>query len=468
MEETNHQQINFFSECSIKPKYEVKASKQPHYLASIDLMFLSLDHMQKGLLFHAKPQNIQSQLLDKLKISLSYALVYFYPLAGQLATQKFPDEHAIWVYVDCTTGPGARLIHAVIDFSVSDLLSSCDIHPVVPSLFDLGEKAVNYDGHTRPLLSVQVTELIDGVFIGFTMNHCLADGTSLWHFISTLSEIFVQLKDENHNDNNLTKTEVSSMDITVSRKPIYKPYFPEGYGPIIKLPYLEPDEFVYRFDPGVLRERIFHFSSKTMSILKAKANEECDNVISTFQALSAFIWTSITRVRNLEPSIRIICSFALSWRTRITPPFSQECFGNYIEGVQCASKVRDLLGLGLGSTALLIRQSVESIDDTEIQKRLHNYAKAPYVPQTGSRSAYYEPNGVLIAGSAKFDMYGPEFGLGKAVAVLAGYANKDDGKVTLNPGRKGGGSVDAEICLKPETMNALESDEEFMSSVSIK
>ncbi|XP_021753446.1 uncharacterized acetyltransferase At3g50280-like [Chenopodium quinoa] len=243
------------------------------------------------------------------------------------------------------------------------------------------------------------------------------------------------------------------MDITVSRKPIYKPYFPEGYGPIIKLPYLEPDEFVSRFDPGVLRERIFHFSVKAMSMLKAKANKECDNV---------------TRVRNLEPSIKTICSYSLNWRTRITPPFSQECFGNYIKGVQCASKVGDLLGLGLGSTALLIRQSVESIDDTEIRKHLHNLAKAPFVAQTGSKSAYYEPNGVLIAGSAKFDMYGPEFGLGKAVAVLAGYANKDDGKVTLNPGREGGGSVDADISLKPETMNALESDEEFMSFVSTK
>ncbi|KNA06369.1 hypothetical protein SOVF_181650, partial [Spinacia oleracea] len=65
------------------------------------------------------------------------------------------------------------------------------------SFFDLGEKTVNYDGHTRPLLSIQVTELLDGVFIGFTMNHSIADGISLWHFISTLSEIFLHLDGNN-------------------------------------------------------------------------------------------------------------------------------------------------------------------------------------------------------------------------------------------------------------------------------
>ena len=63
-------------------------------------------------------------------------------------------------------------------------------------------------------------------------------------------------------------------------------------------------------------------------------------------------------------------------------------------------------------------------------------------------------------------MYGPEFGLGRAVAVRMGYSNKLNGKVTANPGCEGGGSVDLEICLRPEIMSTLEVDEEFMSFVS--
>ena len=63
-------------------------------------------------------------------------------------------------------------------------------------------------------------------------------------------------------------------------------------------------------------------------------------------------------------------------------------------------------------------------------------------------------------------MYGNEFGLGKAVAVRSGYANKSVGKVTSYPAYEGNGSLDLEICLSPEAMRCLESDGEFMNVVS--
>lgn len=464
--------IKVISECFIRPKYEVEASKQPHYLGPIDILFLSLEHMQKGLLFNSKPQNIQSNLLDKLKITVSHSLVHFYPLAGKLATQNFHDEHAIWVYVDCINAPGARLIHAAaLDMTVSDILSCTDVHPIVSSFFDIGEKVVNYDGHTRPLLSIQVTELLDGVFIGFMMNHSLADGTSLWHFISILSEIFLQLEDGDGKDvvgvetkNSKTDT---SMIINISRKPLYNPFFPEGYGPILKLPYLEPEEFTARFDPGPLRERIFRFSSKAMSMLKSRAKEECGgNNISSFQALTGLLWRSITSVRNINPNLDTTCSLIINWRARLKPPFSQDHFGNYLAVAEGTCKVGELLGHHLGWAASLVHQSVKTQDDSAIREFLYNYAKAPYMGRTGADPVFNRSNNVSIAGSSKFDMYGPKFGIGKAVAVLAGYANKGDGKATANPGREKGGSVDLEVCLKQETMDALESNEEFMSFVS--
>ena len=74
----------------------------------------------------------------------------------------------------------------------------------------------------------------------------------------------------------------------------------------------------------------------------------------------------------------------------------------------------------------------------------------------------------MIGGSIKFDMYGPAIGLGTPVAGLAGYPNKDVGKVTTNPCREGvWGSVDLEDCLKPGIMNTLESVGEFLSFVPL-
>ncbi|KAF3515407.1 hypothetical protein F2Q69_00000306 [Brassica cretica] len=71
-----------------------------------------------------------------------------------------------------------------------------------------------------------------------------------------------------------------------------------------------------------------------------------------------------------------------------------------------------------------------------------------------------------MGSSPRFDKYGCQFGMGKAVAVRSGYGGKFDGKVSAYPGREGGGSIDLEVCLLPEFMEALESDQEFMSLVS--
>jgi hypothetical protein len=139
------------------------------------------------------------------------------------------------------------------------------------------------------LLSIQVTELEDGIFIGCSINHCIADGTSYWHFFNSWSEIFQALGN----------------DISIARPPIHKRWFPDGYGPIINLPFTHQEEIISRFEAPELRERVFHFSSESIAKLKAKANEEYKtNKISSFQSLSALLWRCITRARRLHHWIR--------------------------------------------------------------------------------------------------------------------------------------------------------------------
>ncbi|KAL9231702.1 hypothetical protein vseg_006895 [Gypsophila vaccaria] len=416
--------------------------------------------MQKGLLFDTK---LRPNTLDNLKKALYVALVHFYPLAGRLATNTFKEEHACSFYIDCEAGPGARLVHAVVDLNVSDILSSVDVHPIVEYFFELGVRSVNHDGHVNPLLSVQVTELRDGAFVGFTMNHCVADGTSLWHFISTLSEIFDKIKDDDDNND-------EDKLISISRKPIFETLFPYiGYDSIYKLPYIEPDEFITRYDPSPLRVRIFHFSTQSVLTLKAQANDECgpEINISSFQALCGFTWRSITRVRNLQPDDKVGCRVVMNARTRLDPQLPPEYFRCFLTSAQSTSKSGDLITYGLGRASLLINQSIKSRNNDAIRTNFKECEECPSIVQPGPGSRNHVPNNVIIGGSTRFEMYGPEFGLGKPVSVLAGYGNKSDGKVTANPGCYGNGSVDLEVCLKFETMNALELDEEFMSFVSV-
>ena len=72
----------------------------------------------------------------------------------------------------------------------------------------------------------------------------------------------------------------------------------------------------------------------------------------------------------------------------------------------------------------------------------------------------------MMGSSPRFNKYGNEFGMGKAVTLRSGYAHKFDGKVSCYPGREGGGSIDLEMCLLPDNMLALESDKEFMEAAS--
>ncbi|MBA0575991.1 hypothetical protein Golob_006912 [Gossypium lobatum] len=385
----------------------------------------------KGLLYTKPPpgdyceQNLINNVLVRLKQSLSIAHLHFYPLAGRLATkiEQNPTSHS--VFVDCKNSPGAKFIHAAVDLSVSDIVSPT----YVPLVF---------------------TELVDGVFIGCSMNHAIADGTTFWHFINTLSEIFQAQGD--------TK-------IKISRSPMLERWFPEGNnGPLLTLPFTHQNEFITRFETPHVLERIFHFSAKSITKLKKRANTESNTTkISSFQSLSAFVWRSITRARRLPCEIVTCCMLAINNRSRLEPPLSPNYFGNSFQTVTAMTTAGELLDHGLGWAAWKLYQAVVNHSDKSVRGFVNDWLRSPFVYQC---SPHLYPRSVIIGSSPRFNMYGNEFGLGKALTLRSGYGNKFDGKVSPYPGREGKGSVDIEICLPSFSMNALESDEEFMAAVS--
>ncbi|KAB2023467.1 hypothetical protein E1A91_D06G022600v1 [Gossypium mustelinum] len=375
---------------------------------------LSVHYIQKGLLF-TKPasgdyceQNLINNVLVRLKRSLSITLVHFYPLAGRFATKIEQNPKSHFVCVDCNNSPGAKFIHAAVDMSVYDIVSPTYVPLVVQAFFD-HDRAINYEGHTRPLLSIQVTELIDGVFIGCSMNHAIADGTTFWHFFNTFS-------------------------------PVLERWFPEGNnGPLLILHFTHQDEFITRFETPHVLERILHFSAESIAKLKEKANTESNT-------------TKNTR-----------CTLAINNRSRLEPPLSPNYFANSFQTVTAMTTAGELLEHGLGWAAWKLNQAVVNHTDKSVRGFVRDWLQSPFVYQS---SPHLYPRSLIIESSPRFNMYGNEFGLGKALTLRSGYGNKFDGKISPYPGREGEGSVDMEICLPPFSMNALESDEEFMAAVS--
>lgn len=304
---------------------------------------------------------------------------------------------------------------------MSDILSPIDEPPVIHSLFDQN-KAVGHDGHTQPLLSVQVTELQDGVFVGYSSNHVVVDGASFFHFLNTWSKIHRAANQEEQ--------------IRMSHPhPIYHRWVPEGYSFPIWLPFTHPDEFVTRYETPKLRERIFHFSSNSAAMLKAKANEESStHEISSLQVVTALIWRSIVCANRLSHDQVTNCKLPINNRHRLDPPLPQAYFGSSINIIKASTTVGELLQHNLGWAALLVHQSVANHTDKNVHDFLEEWTQSPFVYH---HRTSFDPNSVIIASSPRFDAYGNEFGLGKAAAFLCGPANKFVGKVMVFPGHEG-------------------------------
>ncbi|KAM3270753.1 putative acetyltransferase [Capsicum chacoense] len=415
-----------------------------------DLQFLLVDTIQKGLLFH-KPKdennNIPiSSLIDHLKTSLSHTLYFFPPLTGRFSTVKNTDDDTISFFINCNN-IGAEFIHAnALKLSVSSILDSVHVPIFVHHLFPLNNTR-NFECVTKPLFGVQITELVDGFFIGCTMSHCLGDGTCFWHFFNSWSEI-------------------SRGYEVISKIPVLERYFSEKMEIPIHLPLkLDDEKLSEKIEVPQLVERIFHFSKESIARLKDKANSEMGvNSISSFQAYLAHLWRSVTRCCKLDDKEEVTINVIIGTRSRLNPPLQEGYFGNAAYFKTVKTTAGELLENGLGWAAMQINKMVAAQSFEEVMKFYKEWVEKPML---FTNASVLVGNKIGISSSPRYNIYGVDFGWGKPVAVRSGKANKNDGKITLFPGVEEG-SVDIEVCTLPETMQELENDQEFMEVVTTK
>ncbi|KAL2901292.1 hypothetical protein RDABS01_026374 [Bienertia sinuspersici] len=276
--------------------------------------------------------------------------------------------------------------------SISDIVSLTDVPEVVQSFFD-HKGAVNYDGHHMSLLTVQVTELLDGVFIGCSMNHCIGDGTSYWHFWNPWSNIHMAIR-------------CMEKAIVPSHMPMHKRWFPEGHDSPILLPFTQLDDFISRHEQPQLRVRIFQFSYESIARLKAKVNEENGHntsKISSFQALSALYWQSIIRALCLPHDQVTNCRLSTNNRHRFDPPLPQEYFGNCISALKATTTVGELLENKLGWAVSLLHQLVTNYGKKDVTDLINRWLQSPAIFNLNRLIDSYS---VMMGNSLRSDIYG--------------------------------------------------------------
>ncbi|KAL6534364.1 hypothetical protein OROHE_013289 [Orobanche hederae] len=464
------------SKCTIFPEHAstIKSMR----LSVSDLPMLSCQYIQKGVLLPSPPLS-SDDLISLLKLSLSKTLSHFPALAGRFQTDA--DGH---VRIVCNDA-GVDFIHArTPHLSIVALLPppERDIPAAYRRFFQF-DNTLSYAGHIKPLMAVQVTELNGAVFVGCTVNHAVVDGTSFWNFFNTYADIAQGAK-------KILKSPAFGRD-TVFDSPAVLP-LPEG-GPSATFSGDEP-----------LREKIFHFSREAILTMKLRANNAARKPqpfvpeitgkqnndsweangqtngntapaveeislkknptaeISSFQSLSAQLWRSVTRARNLNANQTTTFRMAVNCRHRVEPRLEPLYFGNAIQSIPTTAAAGELLANDLSWGANQLHRNVVAHDDATVRRGVRDWESNPRLFPLGN----FDGAMITMGSSPRFPMYDNDFGWGRPLAVRSGRANKFDGKISAFPGPEGNGSVDLEVVLAPETMAGLESDTEFTQYVT--
>ncbi|MBA0726336.1 hypothetical protein Golax_002169 [Gossypium laxum] len=449
-------------------------------LSVSDLPMLSCHYIQKGCLF-PRPSIPIHLLLSLLKQSLSKTLSFFPPLAGRLYTD--PNGS---IYIACNDA-GVEFHHSKCATSfIRDVIAPVYVPELVNEFFSF-DKTVSYQGHFKPIMAIQFTELPDGVFIGCSINHAVTDGTSFWNFFNTYAEICRKISNNDPSFEKISRQPEFSRDSVLISSAILK--VPKG-GPKVTFNVNEP-----------LRERIFSFCREAILELKAKVNSnnkdkllvnedfnafekyyfdksvnlngifenwlfKSSNIantaeISSFQSLSALLWRAVTRARKLPVSKTTTFRMAVNCRHRLNPKLDPLYFGNAIQSIPTYAVAGDVTSRDLRWCAERLNESVEAHKDERVRGYLKEWEKDPRCFPLGN----FDGASMTMGSSPRFPMYENDFGWGRPLAIRSGGANKFDGKISAFPGREGMGGVDLEVVLAPETMAAIESDPEFMQYV---
>lgn len=477
--------VSVISKCTVYPSQP--STMDDLKLSVSDLPMLSCHYIQKGGLF-TRPPFPTPALLSLLKDGLATTLSHFPALAGRFRT----DEDG-YIYITCNDR-GVEFVHAAAkNVHIRDILSPVHVPDVVKGFFTF-DRTVSYKGHFIPILAVQVTELADGVFIGCSVNHSVTDGTSFWNFFNTFAEVCRGVK-------RISRPADFTRNSVLISPAVLK--VPEG-GPVVTFNEKDP-----------LSERIFSFSREAILELKAKVNNrkfgdndfellakqsndtwkdakmaskienwirnavvvskpqngvatnETETIttaveISSFQSLSALLWRCVTRARKFHPTKTTTFRMAVNCRHRLEPKLNPLYFGNAIQSIPTYATAGDVLSKDLRWAAEQLNKNVLEHGNETVRKFVADWESDPRCFPLGN----FDGGMITMGSSPRFPMYDNDFGWGRPVAVRSGRANKFDGKISAFPGREGGGSVDLEVVLAPETMAGLESDPEFMKYVS--
>ncbi|KAF8161681.1 putative trichothecene 3-O-acetyltransferase [Crassisporium funariophilum] len=324
-----------------------------------------------------------------------------------------------------------------------------------------------YDESESPIFLLQATFITGGLLLTFVGQHNVMDMTGQGQIIDLLSKTcrHERFSDEDLSSGNLDRRNVIPLlDDSYTPGPELTPYIAKATPSATKptdgplgLPKDPRCSWAYFTFPPTSLAALKTLATKTITL--------SSQYISTDDALSAFIWQSIIRVRlpRLDPTAEVTLARAVDGRRYLDIPLT---YTGLVQNMTYHTyTAQELVQEPLGGVASLLRLAVDPrTSNVGYQTR----ALATILSRTADKSrisvtATLDLSAdIMLSSWAKQDFYDLEFnlGLGKPEAVRRPLFPPVESLIYLMP-KALDGEIAVALCLRDEDMQRLRADDEF-------
>ncbi|KAG1363377.1 salutaridinol 7-O-acetyltransferase [Cocos nucifera] len=421
--------VQIISKETIKP-----SSPTPQNLHSLPLSLLDqiapqiYNHI---LLFYSKNP---PQTLIQLKSSLSKTLAHFYPLAGRIKASKDDDT----LYVECNDD-GVEFIQAQTNAELDSVL----LQPPIDQFNELLPiKASNFQ-YGDPLLAVQLILFEHhGFALGLSISHLIADGASMVMFLNRWADV--------------------ARGLDLHPAPRFDPMatFPPRPRFINQAPKQasssQPAAIIKRF---VMRPR---------AIARLRGGSYDGGRVhapTRIEAVSALVLRCLVRARGeAARGKRAVATHSVNLRRKLSPPLSDESFGNlWISAAAVGKLVGDGCddGGGQGGLEEALRNGVRKVDEEYVRRK----AEEKWLERDGMDGVVEGESEVWIFSSwCRMPWYKTDFGWGEPEWFGCGISDMKDVCILIDT--KDGKGMEVWLWLRAEEMERVERDPEFLDFIS--
>lgn len=423
----------------IKASYNVTPNEPtPNgYLWLSDLdQVVRLSHLPLILIY--KPKQNPENVIETLKNSLSKILVHYYPIAGRYSYTK---GGRVEVNLNAK---GAVLTEAETTKTVDDY---GDFSPYESTGELIPKIDYNQPIEDIPLFLVQVTRFSDkdeasAFAIGIAYSHPLSDGAAFTKLLNSWAKIA--------RGETLDSSEIPFLDRTILK------FSHTPFEPCYEHIELKPPPFILgRSDANIernksMRAELLKLTAEQVEKLKKKANEfdipKGSRPYSRFEAISAHIWKSASKARDLEKKQESVLRFNVEIRNRIIPNLPDYYYGNALIQTSAKGYIGEITSKRLSYVAKKIREAHEMITNEYIRSQIDvirgfehlEDARKLFIGSEGKDATYFGNPNLHLTSWINLPTYKADFGWGKPFYFGTGYVSRHDRAwIQLGPDRDG-------------------------------